>query len=272
MESFYRRKGKRILDITLSIIGLIIFLPLMGIIGVLIKLSSWHDPVIFRQVRVGKNGEFFTLCKFRTMRNGAEVKEHPNGNEDVIIEATLTHNGDKRVTFLGKILRKTAMDEFPQLFNVLRGDMSIVCPRPERPIFYPKYKDILKNRIVVKPGLFCLVELKYGTSDYNGNGNGGINLNSEEGQRERMKLDMEYIERCSFRFDLWLIIKMTWKLLLREYYFSKIFMDKKNGNGNGHHHKTEITEYKYIWSEEETLQIPPQKMEKCPICLKKGDN
>lgn len=268
MENFYQRKGKRILDIIFSITGLVIFLPLMGIIGVLIKLSSWRNPVIFKQVRVGKSGEFFTLYKFRTMENGAEVKEHPNGNGDVIIEPTLTHNGDKRITFLGKILRKTALDEVPQIFNVLKGDMSIVCPRPERPIFYPKYKDILKNRITVKPGLFCLVELKYGTSDYNGNGNGGINLNSEEGQRERMKLDMKYIEECSFRLDLWLIIKMTWKLLLREYYFSKIFLDKKNGNGNGHHHKAEIKGY--IWNEGEILNL--QKIEKCPICLKKGDN
>lgn len=254
MDTFYRRRGKRILDMVISIIGLIIFAPIMGISALLIKLSSWYDPVIFKQIRVGKGGEFFTLYKFRTMKNGAEIKEHPDGNGDVIIDAKLTHKDDERITFLGRTLRRTALDELPQLFNVLKGDMSVVCPRPERPIFYPKYMDILKDRIAVKPGLFCLVEIKYGVSDNNGNGNGGIDLNGEEGQRERMKWDKEYIEKCSFRYDLWLIMKMTWKLLLREYYFSKILWEKKNGNGNGngHHHKTEVK--KYIWKENETSQ------------------
>jgi len=249
VESFYRRKGKRIFDIILSIIGLIIFAPLMGVIALVIKLSSWHDPVIYKQVRVGKGEDFFTLYKFRTMRNGAEVKKHSNG--DVVIEAKLTHNGDERITFIGRILRKTALDELPQLFNVLKGDMSIVCPRPERPMFYPKYRDILKDRPRVKPGLFCLTEVIYGTSDYNGNGK-GIDLNSEEGQRERMRLDEEYIKKCSFWFDLWLIFKMTWKLLLREYYFSKILWEKRNGNG--HYQKDKIEVKRYLWQETKTIQ------------------
>lgn len=244
MESFYRRKGKRYCDIILSIMGLIVFAPLMQMIAVLIKLSSWSEPVIYKQVRVGKGGTFFTLYKFRTMRNDAEVKTKPDG--EVIIAPALTCKGDKRITLLGKILRKTALDELPQLFNVLKGEMSVVCPRPERPIFYPPYKDILKDRLEVKPGLFGLVEIKYGVSDHNGNGNGGIDLNSEQGQRERIKWDREYIDKCSFWYDLKLIIIMIWKLLLREYYFSKIFWDKKNGNGNGKkHHLPE--KMKYIW-------------------------
>jgi len=251
MESFYRRKGKRYCDIILAVMGLIIFAPLMGIIAVLIKLSSWRDPVIYKQVRVGKGGEFFTLYKFRTMKNGAEVKVAPNG--DIAIEARLTHKDDNRITFLGRCLRKTALDELPQLFNVIKGDMSVVCPRPERPIFYPKYMDILKERLKVKPGLFGLVEVKYGLSDHNGNGNGGIDLNGEEGQRERMELDREYMEKCSFWFDLKLIIIMTWKLLLREYYFSKIFWDKKNGNG---HHNYDKVEMKSIWEKEGKYSKP----------------
>lgn len=248
VESFYWRKGKRIFDIIVAITGVVIFAPLMGVIALVIKFSSWRAPVIFKQVRVGKGGEFFPLYKFRTMENGAEVKQ---ANGDVIIEPKLTHNGDKRITLIGKVLRKTALDELPQLFNVLKGDMSIVCPRPERPMWYPKYRDILKERIRVKPGLFCLTEIKYGTSDYNGNGN-GIDLNCEEGQRERMRLDEEYIEKCSFGFDLWLIIKMSWKLLLREYYFSKILWDKKNGNG--HYQKKDKVEIKkYIWKENQSI-------------------
>jgi len=248
MESFYRRKGKRYCDIILSVMGLIVFAPLMVIIAGLIKLSSWRDPVIYKQVRVGKGGEFFTLYKFRTMCNGAEVKTGPNGDE--FIKPELTHKDDKRITLIGRTLRKTALDELPQLVNVIKGDMSVVCPRPERPIFYPKYKDILKERLEVKPGLFGLVEVKYGVSDHNGNGNGGIDLNSEEGQRKRMELDMEYINKCSFWFDLKLVIIMTWKLLLREYYFSKIFWDKKTGNG---HHNQDKVEIKYIWEKEKIL-------------------
>jgi len=255
-ESFYQRIGKRILDIILSVMGIVFFAPLMVIIALLIKISSFHNPVIFKQVRVGKGGEFFTLYKFRTMKNGAEVKKHPNG--DVIIDAKLTYKGDKRITWLGRILRKTALDELPQLFNVLRGDMSVVGPRPERPIFYPKYMDILKERISVKPGLFGCVEITYGVSDNNGNGNGGIDLNGEEGQRERMRLDREYMERCSFWYDLKLIIIMMWKLLFHEYYFSKIFWDKKNGNGNGKgkgigQKGGKIKEY--LWKEKERFQL-----------------
>lgn len=251
MESFYQRKGKRILDIILSIIGLILFAPLMLVIAVMIKLSSFNSPVIFKQIRVGKGGDFFTLYKFRTMKNGAEVKTHPNGNGEIIIDAQLTHKDDDRITSLGRILRKTALDELPQLFNVLRGDMSIVGPRPERPIFYPKYRDILKDRIKIKPGLFGCVEVKYGVSDNNGEGNGGINLNVEEGQRERMALDREYMEKCSFWYDLKLIIIMAWKLLLREYYFSKILWDKKNkNNGNNGKGKYEAVKIKgYLWKE-----------------------
>lgn len=251
METFYQRKGKRYCDIILSMMGLIVFAPLMGIIAVLIKLSSWRAPVIYKQVRVGKGGTFFTLYKFRTMHHGAEVKTHPNG--EVSITPTLTYKDDKRITLLGRILRKTALDELPQLFNVLKGDMSVVCPRPERPIFYSPYKDILKDRLEVKPGLFGLVEVKYGVSDHNGKGNGGIDLNCEQGQKERMRWDREYIEKCSFWYDLKLLIIMIWKLLLREYYFSKIFWDKNgngNGNGKGHQH---LSEMKYVWGRGENI-------------------
>ncbi|MEW6619615.1 MAG: sugar transferase [bacterium] len=260
-NTFYRKKGKRICDIILTTIALIFFAPLMAIIALAIKLSAWNEPVIFKQVRVGKGGDFFALPKFRTMKNGAEVKKNSNG--EVIIEPILTEKNDKRITFLGRILRKTALDELPQLFNVLRGEMSVVGPRSERPIFYPRYMDILKDRITVKPGLFCLTEVIYGTSDDNGNGNGGIDLNEEEGQRERMRLDREYIEKYSFWYDVKLTVIMIWKLLLREYYFSILL---KNGNGNGNGHKNEEIK-KYIWEEKGTSHISKIKKEGIPYFL-----
>ncbi len=122
--------------------------------------------------------------------------------------------------------------------------MSIVSPRPERPFFVTQHGCLQGKRIHVKPGLFCLPEIVYGFSDDNGN-NRGLDLSKEEGQIQRANLDIEYVEKYSFWFDIGLIIKMTWRILLREYYFSKLLLDV-NGNGNGKR-KEEIKGY--IWQD-----------------------
>src|SRR5215472_9486476 len=120
-RSFYLQRGKRLTDIVFSLVGIMVLLPVLVIIGTLVKCSS-RGPVLFRQQRVGKDGRLFWILKFRSMVDGAE--RIGNG---------ITPDNDPRVTRLGTILRKWKLDELPQLWNVLAGEMSLVGPRPELP-------------------------------------------------------------------------------------------------------------------------------------------
>ena len=139
---------KRIMDIAGSLIGILLTSPIMLISALLVKLSS-PGPVIFKQERVGLHNKPFYMFKFRSM-------EQQNPKEE---KKAWTVKDDPRVTNIGKILRKTSLDELPQLFNILRGDMSLVGPRPERPLFVEKFKEEIPRYMVkhqvrpVKPGL-----------------------------------------------------------------------------------------------------------------------
>ncbi len=205
-ETFYRRKGKRISDIIGATSGLIVFSLLFGIIWVLVKLTS-SGPGIYKQVRVGKDGEFFTLYKFRSMTQEAELHSVPQE----------TTRNDARVTFIGRIIRSTGLDEMPQFFNVLRGDMSIVGPRPERPYFVSKNECFQGKWLSIKPGLFGLVELKYGFSDDC----------PEITPEDKVPLDFEYIDKYSCWMDVRIFFTIIWRILFRHFYFSKILSNKK---------------------------------------------
>ena len=144
---------KRFVDFAASLVGLIITAPIMALVALAVKLDS-SGPVFYVQERVGRFGEIFQMCKFRTMRVDAEV-EGP-------VWAVREH--DPRVTRLGALLRRTHLDELPQIFNVLKGDMSLVGPRPERPYFVetlnreiPRYDE----RLFVKPGMTGLAQVHY---------------------------------------------------------------------------------------------------------------
>jgi len=139
----------RALDIVASVLILLISMPLFGIIALLIKIFS-PGRVLYKQERVGKNGEIFTLYKFRTMINNAEKHIGP----------VWAAKDDSRVTPIGKVLRKTRLDELPQLFNILRGDMSLVGPRPERPYFVKQHQALQGVRLAVKPGLTGLAQIR----------------------------------------------------------------------------------------------------------------
>jgi lipopolysaccharide/colanic/teichoic acid biosynthesis glycosyltransferase len=139
----------RVFDITGSLFLLLLTSPLFLFSAALIKATS-RGPVIYKQKRVGKAGTIFTLYKFRTMIDGAEQKTGPVWAE----------KDDGRVTPLGKILRCTRLDELPQLFNVFRGDMSLVGPRPERPYFVSKHMALQGVRLSVKPGLTGLAQVR----------------------------------------------------------------------------------------------------------------
>ncbi len=191
--SVWQKVIKRFLDVTLSLLTLIITAPLALIISLLIK-SSGKGPVLFRQERVGLNGKTFCLFKFRTMIAEAE----PDG-------PLLSDNSDPRVTPLGRFMRHHKIDEIPNFFNVLRGEMSIVGPRPEREFYLDKLRE--RNRetdliLSVKPGITCYGQVIYGyASDI-------------DAMSERLKYELNYIKDPSLLTDM-RIMAHTILLLVR---------------------------------------------------------
>jgi len=174
---------KRLFDIFLASIGLILSLPLWLIIAIAIKLED-GGPIFYSQERVGKDGKIFRILKFRSMI--------PDAEKDT--GAIWASENDPRVTKVGRILRATAMDELPQLLNILKGDMSFVGPRPERPElveeFTKKFPDF-KKRFAVKPGLTGIAQI-YGQYD--------------TPPQHKLKYDLLYIKKQSFLLDLKLIL------------------------------------------------------------------
>ncbi len=150
----WRRFFKRTLDVVVSASGLLLALPAMALIGIAIKLDS-RGPIVFKQGRVGIRGKVFTMFKFRTMRQNAEEMTGP----------IWAREDDPRITRVGNFLRKTHLDELPQLFNVLKGEMSLVGPRPERPCFVNEFRKVIlhyERRLCVKPGITGLAQIKRG--------------------------------------------------------------------------------------------------------------
>ncbi|WP_270816616.1 sugar transferase [Hungatella effluvii] len=187
--TFEQKLLKRLTDIILSFVGIVITSPLMLLTALAIKLYD-GDPVIHKQVRMTMEGKEFCVYKFRSMVRDAE--------KDGI--ARLAAEGDVRVTPVGKVIRRTRLDELPQLFNVLKGDMSMVGPRPERPQIAAEYKEYMPEfdyRLKVKGGLTGYAQIygKYNTTPY-----------------DKLKLDLMYIENYSFWLDVKLIL-MTVKIL-----------------------------------------------------------
>jgi lipopolysaccharide/colanic/teichoic acid biosynthesis glycosyltransferase len=171
----------RVLDIAGSILILLISLPAMILICPLIKISS-SGPVFYTQQRVGKDGRLFMLYKFRTMVKDAEKEVGP----------VLASRDDPRVTKVGKFLRATRLDELPQLINVLKGDMSLVGPRPERPHFVKKHKALHELRLAVKPGLTGLAQIR---SFY------------DLKPQHKIKYDYLYIQKRSLLLNLYILIR-----------------------------------------------------------------
>ncbi|MCK5344275.1 MAG: TIGR03013 family PEP-CTERM/XrtA system glycosyltransferase, partial [Candidatus Heimdallarchaeota archaeon] len=172
-----RKIVKRVLDLVLSAVILIPSLPMLLITPIIIKLES-RGPVIFKQTRVGENGKEFEIYKFRSMRADAEAKSGP----------VWAGKNDDRTTLVGKLIRKTRIDELPQLFNVLKGDMSFVGPRPERPFFVNELKKTIpyyEVRNVVKPGITGWTQVKY---PYGA---------TVEDAKEKLQYDIYYIKNMS---------------------------------------------------------------------------
>ena len=182
---------KRAIDVLLSLLFLILSAPLFLIIPLAIKLTS-PGPVFFKQERCGLNGRRFIVLKFRTMVSDAEVLKSPLEKLNEVSGPVFKIKKDPRITQLGRFLRKFSLDEIPQCINVLRGDMSIVGPRPPIPSEVEKYDLWQRRRLSMKPGITCLWQV---------NGRNKIPF------EEWMKLDLEYIDRWSLELDMKIILK-----------------------------------------------------------------
>ncbi len=192
-EAAFYEVVTRAYNFLVALIGLILLAPLMGIIAVLIKLSG-PGPILYRGRRVGKNERLFTIYKFRTLDQDAEEK----------IGARLIREGEPHVTPIGRILRKRKLDEFPQLFNVLRGDMNLVGPRPVRPVFLEEAKRSIPgygDRFRIPPGVTGLAQLRH--SYY-------------LTPRNKLRYERIYIRQRSVPYDLWIIVLTFTRLLSRQ--------------------------------------------------------
>jgi lipopolysaccharide/colanic/teichoic acid biosynthesis glycosyltransferase len=189
------RVAKAYVDWVTSLVLLVGAAPVIGVCALLVRLSS-RGPVIYRQERVGLNGRTFTLYKLRTMRVGAEAATGPVWAEG---------DDDPRVTPIGYLLRRTHLDELPQLVNVLKGDMSLVGPRPERPYFVNQLKQQIpgyERRLAVKPGITGLAQIR-----------AGADRNIRDVKR-KVRLDCLYIQRMCWWVDFVILFSTVRKVFV----------------------------------------------------------
>ena len=194
--------GRRAQDIVLSLLALVVLAPLMLLIALAIVLDSPGASPIFAQQRVGRGGRLFRLLKFRTMCPKAEERLEELLPQNQMDGPVFKIKGDPRITRVGRFLRKTSLDELPQLVNVLKGDMSIIGPRPALPREVAQYTDHQWQRLSVTPGLSCYWQVTPHRNDLSFD--------------EWVELDLKYIRERSFLVD-WKIIFLTVKAMFMEY-------------------------------------------------------
>lgn len=182
----YQKYIKRILDIVLSLIAIIVLSPVLIILYFLIR-TKLGSPVIFKQVRPGKNEKLFTMYKFRSMT------DEKDDNGELLPD-------DERLTSFGRKLRSTSLDELPELFNILKGDMSIIGPRPLLVEYLDYYTEFEKQRHLVRPGLSGLAQINGRNSTF---------------WDERLKLDVEYVNNVSFCLDAKILFVTVYKTIRR---------------------------------------------------------
>jgi sugar transferase EpsL len=186
-KSIYRALGKRLFDLALSVPALVILLPVLAVLALLVRITL-ASPVLFRQLRPGFQGKPFELYKFRTMNNKCDQ------------DGKLLPDAE-RLTKFGRLLRSTSIDELPELFNVLKGDMSLVGPRPLLMQYLERYTPEQARRHEVKPGI---------TGWAQANGRNAITW------EEKFKLDVWYVDNVSLLLDVKIILMTIWKIIKRE--------------------------------------------------------
>ncbi len=182
---------KRVIDIVCSLAGLLLLSPVLIIVSILIKLES-YGPIIFSQDRIGYKGQKFKMYKFRSMVVNAEELKKKLAERNEMSGPMFKMKNDPRVTKVGKFIRKTSIDELPQLINILKGEMSLVGPRPSLPKEVKEFEPWMMERLEVKPGLTCYWQVS---------GRNDIDF------EDWMKLDIKYVRERSFWLDMKLIFK-----------------------------------------------------------------
>ena len=192
---------KRCFDLFFSILGVIILLPFIIIIGILIKVTS-DGPILFKQIRVTKDGKLFNIYKFRTMKNNSE------GNKQITV------GNDSRITSIGRMLRKTKLDELPQLFNVIKGEMSLVGPRPEVPKYVELYTEEQKNILKVHAGITDYASIYFSNeSELLGKAKNPDKYYIEKIMPYKIKLNQKYIENMGIMTDMKIIFLTIFKVM-----------------------------------------------------------
>lgn len=192
---------KRTTDVTLSSLALIVLMPLILCIGLIIKLDS-KGSVFYKQKRIGKNGKYFMIYKFRTMVSDASnLKKYFSEEQMKEYRENYKVKDDPRITKIGKILRKTSLDELPQLINIIKGDLAIIGPRPVVDNEIDKYGIYKDKFLSVTPGL---------------TGNWAANGRSCTSYDERMKLELEYVDNISLKMDMQVFFKTIITVLKKE--------------------------------------------------------
>ncbi len=195
----WEKKLKRLMDVLTSLIILIISLPVIIITAIAIKLTG-RGPIFFKQERSGMNGNAFKIIKFRSMYEDAEENTGP----------VWSSKDDPRVTKVGKIIRRVRIDELPQMINVLKGQMSVVGPRPERPFFVEKLSQEIpyyKRRLKVRPGITGWAQVKHKYDE------------SVEDVKIKLRYDLFYIENMSLRMDFKIIMRTIFVVLFGQGHF-----------------------------------------------------
>ena len=199
-ESVFYTCCKRAFDLVVGSFLLVLLLPVLPFIAIMIKLDT-RGPVVFKQERVGENGKIFNFFKFRSMVHEAEKNRDGLNGKNEQEGPVFKIKADPRITGVGSFLRRSSLDEIPQIFNVIRGDMSIVGPRPPLLAEVAGYQPWHMKRLTVKPGITCLWQ---------------ISGRSQIGFNEWMRLDMEYLKTRSFRTDLLIFIKTIPAVIARK--------------------------------------------------------
>ncbi len=189
---------KRAFDVAAALLGVLLLLPLWLAIALLVRATS-PGPVFYRAQRVGRGGRPFRLLKFRTMRPGADREG-----------AGITRAGDSRVTAAGRWLRRTKLDETPQLLNVLAGSMSLVGPRPEDPRYVARYAPEQRRVLRVRPGITSAASVRYRREEQLLRGDDWERLYLEVVMPDKLRLDLDYLDRRTFCSDLGVLWQTVW--------------------------------------------------------------
>jgi len=207
--------GKRIFDILLSYVSFVILSPILIIVAIITKLES-KEPIFYKQLRVGLNGKLFYIYKFRTMEVDADKKGLP-----------ITSVDDLRLTGWGRFLRKIKLDEMPQLFNVLKSEMSIVGPRPEVPKYVKLYTDEQKRVLTVKPGMTDPATVYFRNEEkLLAKANDKKSFYINEIMPIKLKLYLQYVDNMSLIYDIKLIFLEFFAIILPEVVFSRFFINE----------------------------------------------